>query len=86
LRYLADEVPKNVSINNRLIQKVGPELFEKMGSANIGDIYKDKFRETQLYNKEKNDLSIHNNAFLAGGKQKMVYYVLYIGKILNSST
>ena len=32
-----------MKINNRLQQKVGPELFEKMGSTNIGDIYKDKF-------------------------------------------
>jgi len=25
-------------------QKVGPELFEKMGSTNIGDLYKDKYK------------------------------------------
>lgn len=43
-----------------------------MGSTNIGDLYKDKFREGQLYNKEKHDLSIHSKAFLAGGKQKLV--------------
>lgn len=65
-------MPKNVSVNKRLVQKVGPELFEKMGSTNIGDLYKDKFRENQLYQKEKNDLSMHNNAFLAGGRQKFV--------------
>jgi len=34
-------------------QKVGPELFEKMGSTNVGDIYKDGYREKQLYEKEK---------------------------------
>jgi hypothetical protein len=45
-----------------MVQKVGPELFEKMGSTNIGDLYKDKFRENQLYQKEKGDLSIHNHA------------------------
>ena len=55
-----------------MVQKVGPELFEKMGSTNIGDLYKDKFREGQLYNKEKNDLSIHPQAFMAGGRQKLV--------------
>ena len=43
-----------------------------MGSTNIGDIYKDKFRENQLYMKEKVDLSVHNNAFMAGGKQRLV--------------
>jgi hypothetical protein len=43
-----------------------------MSSTNIGDLYKDKFRENQLYKKEKNDLSIHANAFVAGGKQKFV--------------
>jgi len=43
-----------------------------MGSTNIGDIYKDKFREGQLYNKEKVDISIHNHAFKAGGRQKLV--------------
>lgn len=67
-----DVIPKNVSVNQRMVQKVGPELFQKMGSTNIDDIYKDKFREGQLYRKEKNDLSIHNNAFMAGGKQKLV--------------
>jgi hypothetical protein len=61
-----------VAINQRLVQKVGPELFEKMSSTNIGDLYKDKFRENQLYKKEKNDLSIHANAFVAGAKQKFV--------------
>ena len=65
-------VPKGVSVNQRMVQKVGPELFGKMGSTNIGDMYKDKFREGQLYNKEKADLSIHNKAFMAGGKQKLV--------------
>lgn len=44
----------------------------KMGSTNINDLYKDKFREGQLYNKEKTDLSIHNGAFMAGGKQRLV--------------
>ena len=39
---------------------------------NIGDQYKDPFRAKQLYIKEKNDLSIHNHAFMAGGKQKLV--------------
>jgi hypothetical protein len=43
-----------------------------MGSTNVGDLYKDKFRENQLYNKEKTDLSIHQQAFAAGGKQKLV--------------
>jgi len=43
-----------------------------MGSTNIGDPYKDQFRAQQLYNKEKTDLSMHQNAFLAGGKQKLV--------------
>lgn len=43
-----------------------------MGSTNINDLYKDKFKQTQLYLKEKNDLSIHNNAFQAGGKQRLV--------------
>lgn len=62
-----------MTINNRLVQKVGPELFERMGSTNIGDIYKDTFRENQLYQKEKGDLSIHNHAFQAGGKQRLVY-------------
>ena len=53
-------------------QKVGPELFEKMTSTNIGDPYKDGFRAQQLYNKEKGDLTIHQTAFNAGGKQKLV--------------
>lgn len=53
-------------------QKVGPELFEKMASTNIGDPYKDSFRAQQLYLKEKGDLSMHSNSFLAGGKQKLV--------------
>lgn len=48
-----------MSVNQRMVQKVGPELFEKMGTTNIGDLYKDKFRENQLYQKEKIDLSIH---------------------------
>ena len=63
-----------------MVQKVGPELFEKMGSTNIDDMYKDKFREGQLYTKEKNDLSIHNNAFAAGGRQKLVYLLVYHSK------
>ena len=66
-----------------MVQKVGPELFEKMGSTNINDMYKDKFREGQLYTKEKNDLSIHNNAFMAGGKQRLVYQLSNIEKILS---
>ena len=57
-----------------------------MGSTNINDLYKDKFREGQLYNKEKVDLSIHNNAFMAGGKQKLVYFCFYSGNIQNLST
>lgn len=72
LCHTAEPVPKNVATNNRLVQKVGPELFEKMGSTNIGDIYKDKFRENQLYQKEKTDISTHNHAFMAGGRQKLV--------------
>ena len=40
----AEPVPKNVSVNKRLIERVGPELFSKMGSTNVGDLYKDKFR------------------------------------------
>jgi hypothetical protein len=79
-------VPKNISVNKRLVDKVGPELFQKMGSTNIDDLYKDKFREGQLYNKEKTDLSIHNQAFNAGGKQKLVYQIFYEANILNSST
>jgi hypothetical protein len=43
-----------------------------MGSTNIGDLYKDKFRENQLYVKEKTDLAIHPNSFIAGGKQQLV--------------
>lgn len=70
---LAEPVPKNMVVNKRLVEKVGPEVFEKMGSTNIGDLYKDKFRETQLYQKEKNDLSIHPQPLFAGGKQKLVY-------------
>jgi len=57
-----------------------------MGSTNIGDLYKDKFKETQLYVKEKQDLSIHNKALLAGGKQKLVYSFNYPENILSSST
>ena len=53
-------------------QKVGPELFQKMSSTQIGDPYKDSFRAQQLYNKEKRDLTIHQTAFTAGGKQKLV--------------
>ena len=56
-----------------------------MGSTNVGDLYKDKFRENQLYNKEKTDLSIHQQAFVAGGKQKLVYVMLNLGNILSSS-
>lgn len=74
-----------MGVNNRLIQKVGPELFEKMGSTNIGDLYKDKFREGQLYNKEKTDLSIHPQAFMAGGRQKLVYACYYKESIPSSS-
>jgi hypothetical protein len=43
-----------------------------MGSTNVGDLYKDKYKEQQLYNKEKYDLTIHNSAFIAGGRQKLV--------------
>lgn len=57
-----------------------------MGSTNIDDLYKDKFREGQLYNKEKTDLSIHNNAFMAGGRQKLVYKDINKAKIHSSST
>ena len=53
-------------------QKVGPELFSKPTSNNIGDPYKDPFRAQQLYNKEKNDMNMHGYSFLAGGKQKLV--------------
>jgi hypothetical protein len=53
-------------------QKVGPELFSRMGYTNLGDPYKDQFRAQQLYNKEKTDLSIHAGAFLAGGRQKLI--------------
>ena len=57
-----------------------------MGSTNIDDLYKDKFREGQLYNKEKTDLSIHNHAFMAGGKQKLVYKDINTASILSLST
>ena len=50
----AEKVETNVKVNQRMQEKVGPELFEKMGSTNIGDLYKDKYKEQQLYNKEKN--------------------------------
>ena len=53
-------------------QKVGPELFSKLSSTNLGDPYKDPFRAKQLYLKEKNELSIHPQAFNAGGRQKLV--------------
>lgn len=43
-----------------------------MGYTSLGDPYKDQFRAQQLYNKEKTDLAMHNNAFKAGGKQKLV--------------
>ena len=43
-----------------------------MGSTNIGDLYKDKYKYNQIYNKEKAELSIHNHAFQAGGSQKIV--------------
>ncbi len=43
-----------------------------MGSTNIGDLYKDKYKQGQIYQKEKVDLSIHNNPFQAGGSQKFV--------------
>ena len=69
---IADQPLKRVEVNQRLQQKVGPQLFEKMGSTNIGDPYKDQFRANQLYQKQKNDLTIHQNAFTAGGKQKLV--------------
>lgn len=62
----------NVKVNHRMQQKVGPELFEKMGSTNIGDMYKDKYKESQLYLKEKNELAIHPRSLIAGGKQKLV--------------
>lgn len=61
-----------MEVNQRMQQKVGPELFSKLGYTSIGDSYKDQFRAQQLYNKEKNDLSIHDGAFKAGGKQKLV--------------
>ncbi len=67
-----------MKVNQRMQQKVGPELFENMGSTNIGDIYKDKYKEQQLYNKEKVDLSIHPRGMVAGGKQKLVYIILII--------
>lgn len=63
---------KRVEVNQRMQQKVGPELFTKPGSTNLNDPYKDPFRANQLYIKEKGDLSIHNHAFMAGGKQKLV--------------
>lgn len=53
-------------------QKVGPELFSKLSSTNLGDPYKDPFRANQLYIKEKTDLSMHPTAFAAGGRQKLV--------------
>lgn len=61
-----------MEVNQRLQQKVGPELFSKMGFTTLGDPYKDQFRAQQLYNKEKHDLSIHPGAFLAGGRQKLI--------------
>lgn len=40
----AEKVDVNIKINQRLQQKVGPELFQKMSSTNIGDLYKDKYK------------------------------------------
>lgn len=57
-----------------------------MGSTNIGDLYKDKFREGQLYNKEKADLSLHIGSFAAGGKQRLVYAVPHAANTRSSST
>ena len=68
---------KRMEVNNRMQQKVGPELFSKLTSTNIGDPYKDRFRDKQLYDKEKYDMNIHSGAFRPGGKQKLVYWLSY---------
>lgn len=49
LLFIADQPSKRVEVNQRLQYKVGPELFEKMGTTTIGDPYKDSFRAQQLY-------------------------------------
>jgi hypothetical protein len=40
-----------MEVNQRMQQKVGPELFSRMGYNSLGDPYKDQFRAQQLYNK-----------------------------------
>lgn len=40
-----------MEVNQKMQQKVGPELFSKLTSTNIGDPYKDQFRANQLYTK-----------------------------------
>lgn len=46
---LAAKPSKRMEVNQRLQEKVGPELFSKFGSTNIGDPYQDPFRAQQLY-------------------------------------
>ena len=40
----AEKVDVNIKVSQRMQQKVGPELFQKMSSTNIGDLYKDKYK------------------------------------------
>ena len=41
---IAEKVDVNIKVSQRMQQKVGPELFQKMSSTNIGDLYKDKYK------------------------------------------
>lgn len=61
-----------MEVNARLQQRVAPELFSRLSSTLVGDQYKDGYKAGQLYLKEKADMSIHAQPFVAGGRQKLV--------------
>lgn len=53
--------------------RVQPELFSRLGSTNIGDPYKDKYKEKQLYELDKNNLNPHGRAFVPSNNGKKMY-------------
>lgn len=53
--------------------RVQPELFSRLGSTNIGDPYKDKYKEKQLYEVDKNNLNPHGRAFVPSHNGKKMY-------------
>lgn len=73
MTYLADECTKNITVNQKLKDRVQPELFSRLGSTNIGDPYKDKYKEKQLYELDKNNLNPHGRSFVPSNNGKKMY-------------